>query len=63
MLRDIASYARPATGRSVVELAITLIPFLLLLAIMWWAVDAGYWIALLLAVPAGAMPNSVTGWR
>jgi omega-6 fatty acid desaturase (delta-12 desaturase) len=55
LLRDIASYARPATGRSVVELAITLIPFLLLLAIMWWAVDAGYWVALLLAVPAGAM--------
>jgi omega-6 fatty acid desaturase (delta-12 desaturase) len=31
------------------------VPFLLLLAAMWWAVDAGYWIALLLAVPAGAM--------
>jgi omega-6 fatty acid desaturase (delta-12 desaturase) len=55
LLRDIAAYAKPQTGRSLLELAVTAIPFLLLLTAMWVAVGAGYWIALLLAVPAGVM--------
>jgi omega-6 fatty acid desaturase (delta-12 desaturase) len=55
LLREIAEYARPATARSFLELAMTAVPFLLLLVCMWAALSAGYWIAILLAVPAGAM--------
>ena len=55
LLRDIAAYARPRTSRSLVELALTAIPFALFLALMWVGIGAGYWIALLLAVPAGVM--------
>jgi omega-6 fatty acid desaturase (delta-12 desaturase) len=36
----------------VFELLITAVPFALLWALMWVALDAGYWIALALAVPA-----------
>jgi omega-6 fatty acid desaturase (delta-12 desaturase) len=55
LLREIAAYARPATGRSLFELAVTAVPFLLLLVGMWAALSAGYWISLLLVLPAGAM--------
>jgi len=53
LLREIAGYAKPRTARSLFELAVTLIPFTLLLVVMWIAVSAGYWPALLLAAPAG----------
>jgi omega-6 fatty acid desaturase (delta-12 desaturase) len=55
LLRDIAAYARPRTSRSLVELTITAVPFVLLLSLMWVAVGSGYWLALLLALPAGVM--------
>ncbi|HEY0116125.1 MAG TPA: fatty acid desaturase [Allosphingosinicella sp.] len=54
LLRDIAAYAKPVAARSVLELVITAVPFLLLMALMWWAVSSGYWLGLLLALPAGA---------
>jgi omega-6 fatty acid desaturase (delta-12 desaturase) len=53
--RDLATFARPATGRSLFELAVTVLPFLGLLAGMWASLWAGYWAGLLLALPAGAM--------
>ena len=37
---------------AVFEVTITLIPLLLLWAVMWWSLDVGYWLTLLLAVPA-----------
>jgi omega-6 fatty acid desaturase (delta-12 desaturase) len=55
LLRDIAAYARPITWRSVIELLITFIPFALITVLMWRAVANGYWIAMLLAVPAGLL--------
>ena len=55
LLREIAGYAKPITARSLFELAVTLVPFVLLLVLMWTTVSAGYWLALLLAVPAGAL--------
>jgi len=55
VLRDIAAYAKPITSRSVFELAITAVPFLLILALMWMAVSNGYWIGLVLALPAGLL--------
>ena len=47
----------PATGspscvRSMVELLITAVPFVVLWVLMWAALGTGHWIGLLLAVPA-----------
>lgn len=52
LLRDLAGYREPDTARAVLELAITLVPFVLLWAAIWVALDHGHWIGLLLAVPA-----------
>ena len=51
-MRDLAAYREPSSARSVFELLITVVPFVLLWALMWVALDAGYWIGLALAVPA-----------
>ena len=48
----LARYREPSSARSVLELAITAVPFVLIWIVMWAAVDAGYWIGLLLVVPA-----------
>jgi omega-6 fatty acid desaturase (delta-12 desaturase) len=48
----LARYRQPSAGRGVFEVAITLGPFVLIWILMWAALDAGFWISLLLAVPA-----------
>jgi acyl-lipid omega-6 desaturase (Delta-12 desaturase) len=50
--RLLARYREPSYARSILELAITAIPFALIWILMWAAVAAGYWFCLLLAVPA-----------
>jgi acyl-lipid omega-6 desaturase (Delta-12 desaturase) len=50
--RRLAGYREPSHGRSVVEILITLMPFILLWLLMWWSLRFGYAIYLLLAVPA-----------
>ncbi len=50
--RALSRYREPSHVRSVVEIATTVLPFVLLWAAMWFALDLGYWIGLLLAVPA-----------
>jgi omega-6 fatty acid desaturase (delta-12 desaturase) len=45
-------YRMPSLGRSVTELVITVGPLVLLWALMWAALHIGYWLCLLLAVPA-----------
>jgi acyl-lipid omega-6 desaturase (Delta-12 desaturase) len=52
LIRDLAPYREPDGVRSLFELAVTALPFVLLWAVMWAALDSGYWIGLLLAVPA-----------
>jgi len=52
MARALARYREPNHRRSVVEIILTITPFLLLWAIIWLALDFGYWIGLVLAVPA-----------
>jgi omega-6 fatty acid desaturase (delta-12 desaturase) len=52
LIRDLAAYREPNSVRGVLELLITAVPFVLLWALMWVALDAGYWIGLALAVPA-----------
>ncbi|WP_126173999.1 fatty acid desaturase [Altericroceibacterium xinjiangense] len=53
MLREASKYRQPAPGRSAMELAVTAIPFVLLWALTWLTLDAGYWLGLLFAIPAG----------
>jgi acyl-lipid omega-6 desaturase (Delta-12 desaturase) len=48
----LAGYRRPGAARSIIELAITVAPLVLLWAMMWAALGIGYWLCLLLAVPA-----------
>jgi omega-6 fatty acid desaturase (delta-12 desaturase) len=48
----LARYRESNCTRSVIELVITAVPFALLWILMWTGLDAGYWICLLLAVPA-----------
>ena len=51
LARDLTCYREPAQGRSIVELAITIGPFLLLWLLMWMSLEWSYWLCLLLAVP------------
>src|SRR5437867_2528835 len=48
----LARYRAPSCRRSIVELAITAGPLILLWLLMWATLDLGYWLCLLLAVPA-----------
>ena len=48
----LSSYRRPSTGRGIVEIGITLVPLVALWVLIWLGVAFGYWLALLLAVPA-----------
>ncbi|WP_366657554.1 fatty acid desaturase [Fodinicurvata sp. EGI_FJ10296] len=52
LIRALAPYRVSSNTRSLVELAITFIPFVLLWALMWAALDAGYWAGFLLTIPA-----------
>ncbi len=48
----LAGYREPNCGRSTVELIITSVPFVVLWVLMWAALGTGYWVGLLLALPA-----------
>ena len=48
----LARYRVSSPVRSIVELTITAGPFVLLWVLMWVTLDLGYWLCLLLAVPA-----------
>ena len=48
----LASYRTPSAPRSVVEIAITALPFAVLWALMWYLLGFSYWLALPLAIPA-----------
>src|SRR5258708_25199664 len=50
-----ARYRAPSLTRSVIELAITAIPLVLIWALMWAAVGIAYWLCLLLAIPAAGL--------
>ena len=48
----LAGYRRPDNGRSIVEIGITIVPLVLLWLLIWATLDLGYWLSMLLAVPA-----------
>src|SRR5829696_6964198 len=50
--RTLARYRNPSVARSLLEIGITIGPFVALWAATWLGIYFGYWISLLLAVPA-----------
>jgi acyl-lipid omega-6 desaturase (Delta-12 desaturase) len=52
LIQILAQYRAPSCLRSIVELVITAGPLILLWLLMWATLDLGYWLCLLLAVPA-----------
>jgi omega-6 fatty acid desaturase (delta-12 desaturase) len=52
LMRSLSPYRKPNSVRSIIELVITAVPFVVLWIVMWAALHAGYWIGLALAVPA-----------
>jgi acyl-lipid omega-6 desaturase (Delta-12 desaturase) len=52
LARILNRYRTPSPMRSIVELVITAGPLILLWFLMWATLDLGYWLCLLLAVPA-----------
>jgi len=51
-LKVLSPFREPKLGRSIAELAITVVPFFALWLLMWISLDYSYWLCLLLAVPA-----------
>jgi len=52
LMRSLAPYREPRSARSIFELTITAVAFVAVWILMWAVLDAGYWIGLLLAIPA-----------
>jgi len=50
---SVAAFARPRLSRSLLDLATSVVPFLLLSALMFWSANVSYPLALVIAVPAG----------
>jgi acyl-lipid omega-6 desaturase (Delta-12 desaturase) len=47
----LAGYRKPSNVRSMIEIGITVVPLILLWVLIWAALDVGYWLSMLLAVP------------
>jgi omega-6 fatty acid desaturase (delta-12 desaturase) len=50
--RKLARYKEPRTGRSLLELGLSLVPFVALWVALWLGLSHGFWPSLLLAIPA-----------
>lgn len=55
LLRDLAPFAKPDNARSIAEVLVTAVPFVLLWALIHAALSHGIWIGFLLALPAGGL--------
>lgn len=53
-LKRLARYHQPSTGRSVLEILLTVVPFVVLWVLAAWAVVNGLWWGLALTMPAAA---------
>jgi omega-6 fatty acid desaturase (delta-12 desaturase) len=51
----LASYRQPSNARSILEIVVTVLPLVLLWLLMWASLDFGYWLCLLLSVPAAGL--------
>ena len=54
LLKALARYREPDHLRSVLELTVTGVSFVVLWGAAWWALSIGYWLTLALSVPAAA---------
>jgi omega-6 fatty acid desaturase (delta-12 desaturase) len=54
LMQALARYRPPNRVRSILEIAITIVPLALLWLLMWRSLEIGYGICLLLAIPAAA---------
>lgn len=52
LTRTLLRYCEPSVKRALFELAVTAVPLVLLWVLMWLSLGVGYWLTLLLAVPA-----------
>ena len=52
LTRTLLRYCEPSVKRAVLELAVTVVPLVLLWVLMWLSLDVGYWLTLLIAIPA-----------
>ena len=52
-VKVLARYREPNHGRSALELGLSLIPFLALWALAWWALSVSVWISLALSLLNG----------
>src|SRR5277367_3387459 len=55
LTQSLARYREPNLGRSIVEILITVVPFVLLWLLMWLSLPVGYGLNFLLAVPAAGL--------
>jgi omega-6 fatty acid desaturase (delta-12 desaturase) len=55
LIRELKAFTQPRAARAWWELAITLVPFVVMCGLMFAAVAAGHWVALALTVPAGLL--------
>jgi omega-6 fatty acid desaturase (delta-12 desaturase) len=51
----LAQYRQSNRYRALFELAVTFLPLAGLWVLMWWSLDVGYWLTLLLAIPAAGL--------
>ncbi len=51
----LARYRQPSQFRALFELGATLLPLVVLWVLMWLSLDVGYWLTLLLAIPAAGL--------
>jgi omega-6 fatty acid desaturase (delta-12 desaturase) len=54
-IQDLERYARPSVARSVFQLLNTAIPFAAVWLAMLWSLSVGYWLTLLLSIPAAGL--------
>jgi acyl-lipid omega-6 desaturase (Delta-12 desaturase) len=52
LLKALARYREPDQGRSILELTVTAIPFVVLCVAAWWVMPISYWLTLAFIVPA-----------
>ena len=52
LAQSLAGYCEPSCARSIFEIVITVLPLILLWLLMWASLEIGYWLCLLLSVPA-----------
>ena len=55
LFRALLRYREPDPKRAIFELAVTAVPLVLLWVLMWLSLSVGYWLTLLLSIPAAGL--------